>query len=100
MCTFKQIPRLERDGLGGVEQSLGHLDHQIYQGLITFLWGHLKNLDYVLPLDSQEDIVARISEAAARMREISGIFEHIRQSLHQRSQECIATGGRNFEQLL
>ncbi|GFU38724.1 uncharacterized protein TNCV_970551 [Trichonephila clavipes] len=65
-----------------------------------FLWGHLKNLIYATPLDSDEDLVARISKATARECKILGIFECVRQLLHRRCQACIATGGRNFEQLL
>ncbi|GFW20651.1 uncharacterized protein TNCV_1048741 [Trichonephila clavipes] len=65
-----------------------------------FLWEYLENLVYATPLASHEDLVARISEAAARVREIHGTFEHVRQSLHGRSQACIVTGGRGFEQLL
>lgn len=65
-----------------------------------FLWGHLKHLVYETPVDSDEDLVARISVAAACVREIPGIFERVRQSLHRRCQACIHTGGRNFEQLL
>ncbi|GFV21693.1 hypothetical protein TNCV_164241 [Trichonephila clavipes] len=42
-----------------------------------FLWGLLKNLVYATPLDSDEDLVARIFEAAARVREIPGIFERV-----------------------
>ncbi len=64
------------------------------------LWGHLKNLAYETPLDLDEELVSRISEAAARVREIPGIFERVHQSLHRRCQACIATGGCNFEQLL
>ncbi|GFV50739.1 uncharacterized protein TNCV_2214001 [Trichonephila clavipes] len=44
-----------------------------------FLWGYLKNLVYATPLDSVEDLVARISEAAARVREIPVNFERLRQ---------------------
>ncbi|CAL1283080.1 unnamed protein product, partial [Larinioides sclopetarius] len=62
--------------------------------------GHLKHLVYETPVDSVEDLVARLSVAAAGVREIPGIFERVRQSLHRRCQECIDTGGRNFEQLL
>ncbi|GFT73156.1 sodium-dependent multivitamin transporter [Trichonephila clavipes] len=35
-------------------------------------------LPYTTPLDSDEDLVARISEAAERVREIPGIFERVR----------------------
>ncbi|GBM09277.1 hypothetical protein AVEN_116629-1 [Araneus ventricosus] len=94
------MPLLERDGLGVVDQSLGHPDLPIYRVSITFLWGHLKSLVYAPPVDSDEDLFARISVAAARVRELPGIFESVRQSLHRRCQACIAVGGRNFEQLL
>ncbi|GFT63537.1 sushi, von Willebrand factor type A, EGF and pentraxin domain-containing protein 1 [Trichonephila clavipes] len=40
-----------------------------------FLWGHLKNLIHETPLGSDEDLVALISEAAARVRKIPGIFK-------------------------
>ncbi|GBM99322.1 hypothetical protein AVEN_264626-1 [Araneus ventricosus] len=65
-----------------------------------FLWGDLKSLVYATLVDSDEDIVDRISAAAARVREIPGIFESVRRSLHRRCQACISVGGRNFEQLL
>ncbi|GBM89233.1 hypothetical protein AVEN_45275-1 [Araneus ventricosus] len=65
-----------------------------------FLWEHLKSLVYANPVDSEEDLVARISIAAARVREIPGIFESERQSLHRCCQALITVGGRNFEQLL
>ncbi|GFW37031.1 uncharacterized protein TNCV_5019291 [Trichonephila clavipes] len=42
------------------------------------LWGYLKNLVYVTPLDSDENRIARISEAAAHVREIPDIFQRVR----------------------
>jgi hypothetical protein len=30
-----------------------------------FLWGHIKALIYILPADSEEDLIDRIVEAAA-----------------------------------
>ncbi|GFX50591.1 hypothetical protein TNCV_2721781 [Trichonephila clavipes] len=54
----------------------------------------------VLPeLSQDEDLVARISEAAASVREIPGILERVLQLFLRRCQSCMATGGRNFEQL-
>ncbi|GFT67465.1 uncharacterized protein TNCV_2360751 [Trichonephila clavipes] len=47
-----------------------------------FLWEHLKNLVYATPLDSDENLVSRISEAAAHAHEIPSVFERARQSLH------------------
>ncbi|GFT77335.1 uncharacterized protein TNCV_2023401 [Trichonephila clavipes] len=60
------------------------------------LWEHLKSLVQVTALDSDEDLVARISEAAARVRKIPDILERVCQSLHRRCQACIATAGRNL----
>ncbi|GFX94351.1 hypothetical protein TNCV_4293961 [Trichonephila clavipes] len=51
-------------------------------------------------LDSYEDLVDRMSEAAASAHEIPGIFEYVHQSLQRRCQACIAIGGHNLEQLL
>ncbi|GFU63475.1 uncharacterized protein TNCV_4345711 [Trichonephila clavipes] len=65
-----------------------------------FLWGHRNNFAYATPFDSSEDLVAQISENAARVRKMPGISERVRQSLHQRCQACIATDGHNFEELL
>ncbi|GBM44451.1 hypothetical protein AVEN_184670-1 [Araneus ventricosus] len=65
-----------------------------------FLRGHLKSLIYVTPVDSVQDLVALISIAAARVREILGIFESVHQSLHRHCQACVTVRGRNFEQLL
>lgn len=65
-----------------------------------FLWGHLKALVYETPIDSDEDLIARLSIAAATVRETPGIFEKVRQSLTKRYQACIDVGGKTFEQLL
>ena len=40
--------------------------------------GHSKNLVYESPLDSHEDVVVGIPEAAALVRETPGIFERLR----------------------
>ncbi|GBM14755.1 hypothetical protein AVEN_72022-1 [Araneus ventricosus] len=65
-----------------------------------FLWGYLESIVYETPVDSDEDLVARISVAAASVRKIPGIYECVRQSLHRRCQACITFDGRKFEQLL
>ncbi|GFX45712.1 uncharacterized protein TNCV_1422961 [Trichonephila clavipes] len=92
--------RLGCDGLGVVYQSLCQpTQSPDSSNLDYFLWGNLKNLVYATSIDSDEDLVDRISEGAARMREIPDIFERVHQSLHRRCQACIATRGRNFEQL-
>lgn len=65
-----------------------------------FLWGHLKSLVYESPIDSDEDLVARISVAAGTIRETPDMFENVRQSLYRRCNACITACGRSFEQFL
>ncbi|GFT91544.1 hypothetical protein TNCV_3903371 [Trichonephila clavipes] len=57
MCVLTLMPRLRPDGLGVVDQCLELPDLLIYR--------HLKNLVYATPVDADEDLVARISKAAA-----------------------------------
>jgi len=64
-----------------------------------FLWDHIKPLNYTSPFDSEEDLIARIVEAAATIRQYSGIFEGTRQILLRRYRLCIEVGGRKFEHL-
>jgi len=40
-----------------------------------FLWGHIKALIYTLPVDSEEELIACIVDAAATIRQQPGIFE-------------------------
>ncbi|GFX73140.1 uncharacterized protein TNCV_4502191 [Trichonephila clavipes] len=72
MCVLTCMPRFRRGGLVLWPHRSPDLSSRDY-----FLWRHLKNLAYVTPIDSNEDFVARISGAAAREREIPGIFERV-----------------------
>ncbi|GBM71854.1 hypothetical protein AVEN_229352-1 [Araneus ventricosus] len=65
-----------------------------------FVWGYLKSLVYESPIDSDEDLVARISVAAGAVREIPGMFEKVRRSLGRRCNVCITACGCSFEQFL
>jgi hypothetical protein len=53
-----------------------------------FLWGYIKTLIYSSPVDSEEDLLARIFEAAAIIRQKPGIFELARQFLLRRCWLC------------
>ncbi|CAL1296021.1 unnamed protein product [Larinioides sclopetarius] len=53
-----------------------------------------------MPIASQEDLVARISAAAADVRDMPGIFQRVRDSIHRRCEDCIAAAGSSFEHLL
>jgi hypothetical protein len=53
-------------GLDGAEQWLGLQGHQTSH--------HIKALIYTLPVDSEEDLIARTVEAVAAIRQHPGIF--------------------------
>jgi len=40
-----------------------------------FIWSHIKAEIYTSPVDAEEDFTARTVEAAATIRQQSGIFE-------------------------
>lgn len=65
-----------------------------------FFWGHMKSLVYETPVDSAEDLVARIVVAADHINTTPGIFERVRQSFLRRCELCNDTRGRHFEHLL
>ena len=57
-----------------------------------FIWGEMKCLVYETPIDTPEELVARVAEAAAIIRET--------QSFARRYQLWINVNGRHFQQLL
>ena len=57
-----------------------------------FIWGEMKCLVYETPIDTPDELVARVAEAAAIIRET--------QSFAHRYQLCINVNGRHFQQLL
>ena len=57
-----------------------------------FIWGKMKCLVYETPIDTPEELVALVAEAAAIIRET--------QSFARRYQLCINVKGRHFQQLL
>ena len=60
----------------------------------------MKSLIYETPVESEEDLVARIAAAAGDIAEKPGVFGDVRNSLRRRCRTCIAVNGRHFEQLL
>ena len=65
-----------------------------------YFWGHLKSMVYETPVTSEIDLIGRIVEASARIRETPGVFERVRQSFRRRIEGCIEAEGRQFEHLL
>ena len=68
--------------------------------LDLFLWCYMETFTYSSLVDSVEDLIALIAEAAATIRQEPGIFERTRQSLLRHCWLCIEVGGRTFEHLL
>ncbi|GBN39691.1 hypothetical protein AVEN_129168-1 [Araneus ventricosus] len=44
------------------------------------LWGHLKSLVYETPIESAEELVARLSAAAGELRDLPVVSQEVRQS--------------------
>ena len=65
-----------------------------------FLWGYMKSLVYETPVESEEDLLARIMAAAQEIQETPGIFERVYENMLRRCNVCIELGGRHIEQLL
>ena len=65
-----------------------------------YYWGHLKNMIYQTPVESEVELIGRLVDAAARITETPGVFERVRHSLSRRLQACIEANGQNFEHLL
>ncbi len=65
-----------------------------------FLWGHLKSLVYETPVESQEDLVARIVAAAGSIRDDPDMLNNVSASFIRRYNACVRVAGRSFQQLL
>ncbi|KAJ4428313.1 hypothetical protein ANN_24332 [Periplaneta americana] len=64
-----------------------------------FLWGDVKCFVYETPIDSAEDLVARVVEAAHVIRNNVGLFERCRHSIVRRYQFCNAFNERHTSAL-
>ena len=54
-----------------------------------FLWGHLKSLVYIIPIENENDLRNRIVASCEAIRNTPGIFERVHQSLRRRLDGCI-----------
>ena len=64
-----------------------------------FLWGNINNPVYDVPVETAEDLAARILAACETVQNTSGIFERVRQKKVRRCSACSEDGGRPFEQI-
>ena len=65
-----------------------------------YFWGHMKTLGYETKVDSREELRRRIFAAAEQIRNHPDNIAFATRSLLMCAENCIATGGRHFEQLL
>ncbi|GFX73605.1 uncharacterized protein TNCV_1263741 [Trichonephila clavipes] len=65
-----------------------------------FFWGQMKSLVYETPVNSAEELVARISAAAGEIRNTPEMLSNVRRSMKRTCEACITCGGRQFEYLL
>ncbi|GFY02421.1 DUF4817 domain-containing protein [Trichonephila clavipes] len=65
-----------------------------------FFWGQMKSLVYETPVNSAEELVARISAAAGEIRNTLEMLSNVRRSMKRRCEACITCGGHQFEHLL
>ena len=63
-------------------------------------FGHMKTLIFSTPVQSEEDLVAKITAASGDISVIPRLFHNIRQSLRWKYHKYIDVGGGNFEQFL
>lgn len=59
----------------------------------------MKDLVYSTPVNSEEDLVARVVAAAGFIQD-DVVFDNIRESMIKKCRFCNQVGGRHFEQLL
>ena len=64
------------------------------------LWRHKKSRVYETPVTSDMDLIARMAEAAARVRDTLAQFELVRESIHRLCEMCIVVNLKNFKYLL
>ncbi|GFU30707.1 uncharacterized protein TNCV_1444311 [Trichonephila clavipes] len=65
-----------------------------------FFWEQMKSLVYETPVNSAEELVARISVAAGEIGNTLEILSNDRRSMKRRCEACITCGGHHFEHLL
>ena len=65
-----------------------------------YFWGHMKTLVYETKVDSPAALCHRIFAAAEHIRNHPDNIGSATQCLIMRAENCIATGGGHFEQLL
>ena len=73
---------------------------KIITPLDYYIWGHMKTLVYETKVDSRAALHDRIFAVAEQIRNHLDTIASAIQSLLVRAENCLASGGGHFEQLL
>lgn len=66
-----------------------------------FLWGYMKSLVFKTPVNTREELIERINQAAATIRDKPvALLRAVTESWLRRAQLCVDQNGDNFEQFL
>lgn len=65
-----------------------------------YLWGHMKNLVYAEPIETREQLVVRIENAAERIRNNVEVLRKIPFNFRKRMRLCLRENGYQFQQLM
>ena len=64
-----------------------------------YFWGHLKELVYSTPVNSREQLLARITQHSNEVRHNAGILFAVQRENLRRLRKCIEVRGAHIEQL-
>lgn len=65
-----------------------------------FLWGHVKSVVYITPVNTRDELIERIFSAFDEIKHRPDTFARVRQSMVRRCQECNEVQGTHFEHRL
>lgn len=65
-----------------------------------YLWGCLKEQVYCVPIDSIEQLINRLQQAAAEIRQRPEQLRNVQHSSVRRCEACVERNGYHFEQVL
>ena len=68
--------------------------------LDIFLWGHVKSVLYINPVNTRQELIERMFTAFNHIRHSPGMFARVRQAMARRCNECNQVQGTHFEHLL
>ncbi|KAK9754376.1 hypothetical protein QE152_g1382 [Popillia japonica] len=90
---------IQTGGLEEVQQLHGQQGHQTLIHLITLYGVRLKDLVYAQNVETREQLVARILDAAETIRADTETLSRATTSILRRARLCIQQLGGHFEQL-